>query len=146
MSHSLSYYNFRMMRYLSRGFHPYSFDVAYGAMQRNFVTHYILRRFLELSWARVVLLSDEEKYDLVNAFLSKFWYVADYRQCNDLIGAILRPAMAGVNASPAPGSRGRQGERTGRAVVRNWRRDYAVTSRAVRARTFAQATISLMRA
>ena len=88
VSHSLSYYNFRMMRYLSRGFHPYSFDVAYGAMQRNFVTHYILRRFLELSWARVVSLSDEEKYDLVNAFLSKFWYVADYRQCDDLIGAI----------------------------------------------------------
>ena len=97
VSHSLSYYNFRMMRYLSCGFHPYSFDVAYGAMQRNFITHYILRRFLELSWARVAGLSDEDKYDLVNAFLSKFWYVADYRLCNDLIYAIgTRLGVAGA--------------------------------------------------
>jgi hypothetical protein len=62
--------------------------VAYGAMERNFIAHYILRHFLEMSWARVAALGDEVKYDIVNAFLSQFWYVADYRLCDDLIGAI----------------------------------------------------------
>jgi hypothetical protein len=77
-----------MMRYLSQGLHPYSFDLAYRATQRNFITHYILKNFLELSWYRIVLLSDVEKYDLVNAFLATFWYVGDYRLCDDLVDAL----------------------------------------------------------
>lgn len=109
VGHALSYYNFRMMRYLSRGMYPYSFDVAYGAMRRNFITHYILRHFLELSWARVASLSDDEKYDLVNAFLSKFWYVADYRQCDDLIGAV--GTTLGIAGSAKPKNTQAQWER-----------------------------------
>ena len=88
VGHIVSYYNFRMMRYLSEGLHPYSFALAYAATQRNFITHYILRNFLELSWARLARLSDEEKYDIVNAFLATFWFVGDYRRCDDLIAAL----------------------------------------------------------
>ena len=88
VSHIVSYYNFRMMRYLSEGLHPYSFTLAYGATQRNFITHYILRNFLELSWPRLARLSDDEKYDVVNAFLATFWFVGDYRLCHDLIAAL----------------------------------------------------------
>jgi hypothetical protein len=88
VSHFVSYYNFRMMRYLSQGLQPYSFELAYGATQRNFVSHYILSNFLELSWSRIASLSENEKYDLVNAFLSTFWFVGDYRLCDDLIAAL----------------------------------------------------------
>ena len=88
VSHIVSYYNFRMMRYLSAGLHPYSFTLAYMATQRNFITHYILRNFLELSWPRLARLSDDEKYDIVNAFLARFWFVGDYRLCDDLIAAL----------------------------------------------------------
>jgi hypothetical protein len=109
VGHALSYYNFRMMRYLSRGYHPYSFDVAYGAMHRNFITHYILRHFLEMSWARVAALGDEDKYDIVNAFLSKFWYVADYRLCDDLIGAI--GTQLGIDGRAVPKNTQAQWER-----------------------------------
>jgi hypothetical protein len=109
VGHALSYYNFRMMRYLSRGFHPYSFDVAYRAMQRNFITHYILRHFLEMSWARVAALGDEDKYDIVNAFLSKFWYVADYRQCDDLVGTV--GARLGIDGRAMPKNTQAQWER-----------------------------------
>jgi hypothetical protein len=77
-----------MMRYLSQGLSPYSFDLAYRATQRNFITHYILRNFLHLSWYRLVRLSDPEKYHLVNAFLATFWYVGDYRLCDDLVSAL----------------------------------------------------------
>ncbi len=88
VSHIVSYYNFRMMRYLSEGLHPYSFALAYGATQRNFITHYILRNFLELPWWRLARFSDDEKYDIVNAFLAMFWFVGDYRLCDDLIAAL----------------------------------------------------------
>jgi hypothetical protein len=77
-----------MMRYLSERRHPYSFELAYAATQRNFITHYILRNFLELPWSRRARLSDDEKYDIVNAFLASFWYVGDYRLCDDLIAAL----------------------------------------------------------
>jgi hypothetical protein len=76
------------MRYISEGLHPYSFEIAYEATQRNFITHYILRNFLELPWTKLATLTDEEKYDIVNAFLATFWYVGDYRLCDDLIESL----------------------------------------------------------
>jgi len=87
-SHFVSYYNYRMTRYLSEGLQPYGVEVAYRAMQRNFVAHYILKNFLELTWTQIASLSDQDKYDLVNAFLSTFWFVGDYQLCDDLLGAL----------------------------------------------------------
>jgi hypothetical protein len=88
VSHIVSYYNFRMMRYIKAGLRPYDFELAYEATRRNFITHYILRNFLELSWLSLAGLSDEDKYDLVNAFLSGFRYVGDYTLCDDLIAML----------------------------------------------------------
>ena len=88
VSHFVSHYNFRMMRYLSQGWQTYSIDIAYRARQRNFVTHYILRNFLEISWPRLLSLSAVEKYVAVNRFLSTFWFVGDYTRCNELVAAL----------------------------------------------------------
>ncbi len=87
-SHFVSYYNYRMTRYISEGLQPYSIDVAYGAMRRNFITHYILNNFLELNWVQIASLADQDKYDLANAFLSMFWFVGDYTLCDDLLGVL----------------------------------------------------------
>jgi hypothetical protein len=100
VSHIVSYYNFRMVRYLSEGLHPYSFELAYAATQRNFIAHYILRNFLELPWTRLARFSDQEKYDIVNAFLATFWYVGDYRLCDDLIAALA--AKLGIPSRATP--------------------------------------------
>jgi hypothetical protein len=86
--HIISHYNYRMMRYISQGLQPYSFETAYGATQRNFITNYILSSFLEFSWPRIASLSDQDKYDLANAFLASFWFVGDYSHCDDLITAL----------------------------------------------------------
>jgi len=88
VSQFVSYYNFRMVRYISAGMRPYGVDLAYGATQRNFITHYILSNFLELSWSRIAGFSDQDKYDLVNAFLADFWFVGDYQLCDELIGSL----------------------------------------------------------
>jgi len=100
VSHFISYYNFRMMRYVSQGLHPYSCKLAYAATQRNFITHYILRNFLEMPWWQVARLSDDEKYDIANAFLASFWYVGDYRLCNDLLAAL--GVQLGIPGQAAP--------------------------------------------
>jgi hypothetical protein len=88
LDHFISHYNFRMMRYIAAGQHPYGFALAYRARQRNFITHHILKNFLALSWAAIARLSDDEKYDIVNAFLATFWYVGDYKLCDDLIAGL----------------------------------------------------------
>jgi hypothetical protein len=87
-SHLISYYNFRMMRYLSQGLHSYGFELFYQATQRNFLTHYILKHFLEMSWLDIARLGDIEKYDIVNRFLATCWYVADYTKCDDLVASL----------------------------------------------------------
>lgn len=69
VSQFVSHYNFRMMRYLSEGWQTYPPDIAYQARPRNFVTHYILRNFLEIPWPRLLSLSALEKYVAVNRFL-----------------------------------------------------------------------------
>ncbi|MDJ0513778.1 MAG: hypothetical protein QNJ62_10085 [Methyloceanibacter sp.] len=87
-SHFVSYYNYRMTRYINEGLQPYGVGLAYGAMRRNFVTHYILNNFLELNWVQIASLSDQDKYDLANAFLSMFWFVGDYTLCDELLMAL----------------------------------------------------------
>jgi hypothetical protein len=99
-SHFVSYYNYRMTRYLSEGLQPYSVSVAYGAMQRNFITHYVLKNFLELTWTQIASLSDQDKYDLVNAFLATFWFVGDYRLCDAFIGVLGEKLGVSANARP----------------------------------------------
>jgi hypothetical protein len=88
VSQFVSHYNVRMMRYLLRGRQTYSPDIAYRARQRNFVTHHILRNFLEISWPRLLSLSALEKYVAVNRLLSTFWFVGDYTRCNELIAKL----------------------------------------------------------
>jgi hypothetical protein len=100
VSHFISLYNYRMMRYLSQGWHPYSFELAYRATQRNRITHHVLRNFLELPWGRLLRLSDQEKYDIVNGFLASFWYVGDYTLCDDLLAALGSEFSVPAGAAP----------------------------------------------
>jgi hypothetical protein len=100
IGHIISHYNFRMMRYLARGRHSYSFELDYRARRKNFISHYILRNFLEMPWHRLARLADDEKYDIVNAFLARFWYVADFSRCDELIAALAATLEIPERASP----------------------------------------------
>jgi len=88
VSHAISYYNYRMMRYLSQGLGTYDFELAYRAGRRNPICHFLLNSYLEISWFRLCAMSAQEKYELLNRCLSRFWFVADYTRCNDLVGAL----------------------------------------------------------
>jgi hypothetical protein len=100
VSHLVSYYNFRIQLYLRQGMRPYSFELAYRSTQRNFITHYILRNFLELPWTQLVRLTPEEKWEKVNAFLASCWYVGDYRYCGELIAEMAQSIALPPKAIP----------------------------------------------
>lgn len=92
LSFHVSYYNFRMMRYLASGGRPYSFGLNYRALQRDPMAHFLLSRWLEVSPARLLVMPVAEKWRLLCDALAGFWFVGDYRRCDDLIAAVA-PAL-----------------------------------------------------
>jgi len=88
VSHFVSHYNFRMMRYLSIGLQPYPIEIAYRARRHNFLTNFILRTFAETPWWKLEAMSAAEKYVEANEFLSGFFFVGDYTLCDELIAAL----------------------------------------------------------
>lgn len=92
LSFQVSYYNFKMMRYLASGARPFSFALYYRALQRDPMAHFLLSRWLEVSPARLLLMPVAEKWRRLCEALSGFWFVGDYRRCDDLIAAVA-PAL-----------------------------------------------------
>lgn len=84
----VSHYNFRMMRYISQGLQPYSPEIAYRSRRRNYITHFILRSFAEISWPRLMSLSATEKYAEADRFLSACSFVGDHSRCDELIARL----------------------------------------------------------
>lgn len=106
LSFQISYYNFKMMRYIASGGRPYSFALYYRALQRDPMAHFLLSRWLEVSPARLILMPAAEKWRLLCDALAGFWFVADYRRCDDLIAAVapdlgVRAAAKRVNHEAA---------------------------------------------
>jgi len=84
VSFHLSYYNFRMMRYRHQGLNPYSFETHLLSQPDDPMSHFLLSRWLEIPWPRLLTMPPAVKYDLINESLARFWFVADYRQCDAL--------------------------------------------------------------
>ena len=93
----LSYYNFRMMRYIAEGKKPYSFELHLRSQPADMISHFILSRWCEIPWANLLAMSSEAKYERLNRELASFWYVADYSKCDELIGLI--SAKLGIPAT-----------------------------------------------
>jgi hypothetical protein len=88
LSFQVSYYNFRMMRYIASGGRPYSFALYYRALQRDPMAHFLLSRWLEVSPARLLVMPVAEKWRRLSEALSGFWFVGDYRRCDELVAAV----------------------------------------------------------
>ena len=88
LSLQLSLYNYRMMNHLAKGLGTYPFAVHLRAQPRDFIAHWLLARWLEIPWPRLMVMSDDEKYRLINRVLGQFWFVGDYTDCDGVIAAI----------------------------------------------------------
>ncbi len=88
LSLQLSLYNYRMMNHLAKGLGTYGFAVHLRAQPRDFIAHWLLARWLEIPWPRLMAMSDPDKYRLLNRALGDFWFVGDYTDCDRVIAAI----------------------------------------------------------
>src|SRR5205085_4103425 len=57
---------------------------------QNFLSYWLLRRWLQIPYLGLIGMSHIEKYELLNRNLTRFWYVADYKLCDQLIASLAR--------------------------------------------------------
>jgi len=81
----LSWYNFRMMRYINAGLSPYSFQLFLRSMPVDPVTHFLLAHWYELPWLRIASLNRIEKRQLLDSALDQFDAVVDISKTDQLI-------------------------------------------------------------
>ena len=84
----LSLYNFRMMSDLARGLGAYDFALHLEATPPDFISHFLLSRWLELRWPALMAIPGERKFVLLNKTLSRFWFVGGHDQCDRVIAAV----------------------------------------------------------
>lgn len=113
LGHALSYYNFRMMRYVAMGWGTYDFDTHVRSEPRNRITRFLLASYLEIPWPRLMAMSGEEAFALVARHFRDFWFVGSYRLCDELTGE-----LAPVLGIPAVAVR--QNDRTEMAKTIVW--------------------------
>jgi len=84
----LSYYNYRMMRYISRGQKPYGFSLFLRSTRQNFISHFLLDRWLELPWVDLVRLTDQQKAERLDAVMGSIQHIAAIDETNALVATI----------------------------------------------------------
>jgi hypothetical protein len=89
----ISFYNWQMMDNLAKGLGTYSFDWHVRALPRDFIAHFLLSRWLEIPWPRLMVMADAQKYEILNRALADSGSSGSRR---------LRPGDRG--ARPVPGS------------------------------------------
>ncbi len=91
LSRVLSHYNFYMWQaeeFANRPTIP--FETWYATQRPNYMTDFFLTRYLEIREITLAALSERKKFDLANEALAAFWYVADYRNCNNILDTLSR--------------------------------------------------------
>ena len=100
LSLQLSLYNYRMMNHLAKGLGTYGFTVHLRAQPRDFIAHWLLARWLEIPWPRLMAMSDDDKYRRLNRALGQFWFVGDYTDCDRVIAALAPDLQVPAIARP----------------------------------------------
>jgi hypothetical protein len=84
----VSFYNYRMMIGLSRGLKTPGFELFRETLPNDFMSHFLLNRWLELRWPTLLAMANEEKFARLNAALAKFWFVGAHSDVNELIAGL----------------------------------------------------------
>jgi hypothetical protein len=64
------------------------------------MTHFLLSRWLEISWGWLMRMADGEKFAILNRALADFWFVGAHAECDRVVAAIA--ADLGVPRAPVP--------------------------------------------
>lgn len=80
----ISWYNFRMARYLAAGQRPYSFATHMRALPADPVAHFLLDRWLEMPYAKIASMRHDEKCGRLQEALSGMDFIGDVSDCDRL--------------------------------------------------------------
>lgn len=84
----LSWYNFRMMRYVSQGLAPYPFALHLRSLPPDPLCHFLLAHWLERSWLDMARMRPAEKLARLEAAFDGFDFVGDIAECDRLVAQI----------------------------------------------------------
>jgi tetratricopeptide (TPR) repeat protein len=84
----ISFYNWQMMDNLAKGLGTYGFDLHLRTLPRDFIAHFLLSRWLEISWPRLMAMTPAKKYRILNRMLGEFWFVGANSDCDRVIEAL----------------------------------------------------------
>ncbi|HEU0221030.1 MAG TPA: hypothetical protein VFR34_02320 [Paracoccaceae bacterium] len=85
----LSFYNYRVERHLRRGErHPPPFPRWYRSQRKNPVARFLLTRYFELGYPRILGLSSRAQLAYLNRALARFHFVGDIAQTGALIASV----------------------------------------------------------
>ena len=89
VSRYLSNYSYYVRTVIEPGAGPApTFEEWYATQRPNYMTEFFLTRYLERSELKLLAISEQTQFDLVNEAFSKFWYVADYRTCDAFLAVL----------------------------------------------------------
>jgi hypothetical protein len=104
---NISWYNFRMMRYLAAGQATYPFEWHMRSIPTDSIARFLLERWFELPWWRLAALPAAEKRRMLDEALSGFDFTGDISDCDRLVAEV--SAALGIS---------------GKAVTRNTTEDW----------------------
>ncbi len=78
----------RMIYFRGLGAGTYSFDLHLRTVPRNFMVHFLLRRWMGLSRLQLMVMPDGLKLSLVQEALAGFWFVGDSTDCDRVMAAL----------------------------------------------------------
>ncbi len=92
------------MDHVAKGLGTYDFALHLRALPRNFVSHFLLSRWLEIPRSSLMAMPDRRKYEILNRALAAFWFVGAHTDCDCVVKAIgadlgLPPIAAPRNTS-----------------------------------------------
>jgi hypothetical protein len=96
----LSWYNFRMMRYISAGLAPYPFSLHLRSLSPDPVAHFLLERWLELPLWTIMAMPTAKKAELLDEALARFDFIGDIGDCDRLVELISQDLHIESGAEP----------------------------------------------
>ena len=86
----VSFHNFRMMIFRREGWPEVGFERFCRSRHVNPAATFLLSYYFEQPWSRIVAMTRQDKFDFISERLDRFWFVGDYRNCDDLIATVSR--------------------------------------------------------
>jgi hypothetical protein len=102
----VSMYNFLQTAAERHRVEGWSFDKWYGSIKRNRISRFYLKNYYRVPSTKLRFMSERNRFDFLSEHFENFWFVGDYRKCDDVVAGIAAEIgvpfekLPRVNAAP----------------------------------------------